>query len=377
MPAPTNKTNFKTYEASMRLLAAVIATNQGKIKLDFKAIATHMGGGTGRDAVNHRLRPIKALAKMMSQCVAEGKDPGDLKLPVKGGEKGGELASLMGGGTTASAVDHRLRPVKQLSKLQLAVRQQGKDPGDLPVDAPEIQKLFGESTAGGIEWQFRDIKALGKEQQEAVADGKDPSKLKPAGLGTPSRAKARAKKSQPTSGTKRKRGSGGPIAKRKVAMSDEEDEEELGSMDFDAKDVHSDEKDEGYGNGNEDDDSDVQITPTPTPASKRTRLPSRAPQQPSSAAASPAAKKSGAGTSGVRRSLFGNGARPVVDDDEIQIVDLSEEPPARKMPSRTSRFKADPEPQPADEMEADLSSDPFMGSASMYGDADEYVDGEA
>ena len=32
---PANKTNFKTYEAQTRLLAAVIATNKG-IKLDFK-----------------------------------------------------------------------------------------------------------------------------------------------------------------------------------------------------------------------------------------------------------------------------------------------------------------------------------------------------
>lgn len=32
---PANKTNFKTYEAQTRLLAAVIATNKN-IKLDFK-----------------------------------------------------------------------------------------------------------------------------------------------------------------------------------------------------------------------------------------------------------------------------------------------------------------------------------------------------
>lgn len=40
----------------------------------------------------------------------------------------------MGGGTTAAAVDHRLRPVKQLAKLQLSVREQKKDPGDLPIE---------------------------------------------------------------------------------------------------------------------------------------------------------------------------------------------------------------------------------------------------
>lgn len=59
-----------------------------------------MGGGTGKDAVNHRLRPIKALAQMMSEYVAQNKDPGDLRAPEgkgsdratprkKGEEKGG------------------------------------------------------------------------------------------------------------------------------------------------------------------------------------------------------------------------------------------------------------------------------------------------
>lgn len=45
-----------------------------------------------------------------------------------------ELAAMMGGGTTGAAVDHRLRPIKQLAKLQLVVRGQKKDPGDLPID---------------------------------------------------------------------------------------------------------------------------------------------------------------------------------------------------------------------------------------------------
>ncbi|KAK7953973.1 hypothetical protein PG996_014859 [Apiospora saccharicola] len=128
--APNNKTNFKSYESAVRLLAAVVAT--GKPKLDFKAIALHMGEDFTGPAVDHRLRPIKRLAKMQERYVAEEKNP-----------------------------------------------------GDLPVDEKEIAKLFGESTADGIEWQFRSIKKLGKAQQEAARKGEDTSKVTIDGVGTP------------------------------------------------------------------------------------------------------------------------------------------------------------------------------------------------
>ncbi|KAK7966718.1 uncharacterized protein PG986_000995 [Apiospora aurea] len=128
--APTNKTNFKSYESAVRLLAAVVAT--AKPKLDFKAIALHMGQDFTGPSVDHRLRPIKRLAKMQEQYVAAKKNP-----------------------------------------------------GDLPVDEKEIQKLFGESTADGIEWQFRSIKKLGKAQQDAARKGEDTSKVTIDGVGTP------------------------------------------------------------------------------------------------------------------------------------------------------------------------------------------------
>ncbi|KAI0439219.1 hypothetical protein F4803DRAFT_554284 [Xylaria telfairii] len=193
MATPKGKTNFKTYEASTRLLAAVIATTG--VKLDYAAIAVHIGSGVGENAINHRLRPIKQLAKMQAACVAKGQDPGEL--PV---EKGA-LADTLGGGATAFALQHRLRPVLQLAKMQLAFRKEGKDPGELPVEKGEIQKLFGESTPKGIEWQFRDIKSLGKAQQEAVKKGDNPATVLVAG--TPSRRGVAA-----TPGTARTPGTG-------------------------------------------------------------------------------------------------------------------------------------------------------------------------
>ncbi|KAI0403632.1 hypothetical protein F4802DRAFT_598830 [Xylaria palmicola] len=177
-----NKTNFKTFEASTRLLAAVIATTN--VKLDYDELARHMGGGTTKDAVNHRLRPIKQLAKMQATCVKQGEDPGELPVDK------GALATLVGGGATSSALEHRMRPIKQLAKLQLAYRDNDKDPGELPIEKNEIQKLFGESTPGGIEWRFRDIKSLGKAQKQAVQEGRNPATV--LTTDTPSSARKRS-----------------------------------------------------------------------------------------------------------------------------------------------------------------------------------------
>ncbi|KAK8111216.1 uncharacterized protein PG998_007673 [Apiospora kogelbergensis] len=163
--APTNKTNFKSYESAIRLLAAVIATT--KPKLDFKAIALHMGRDSTGPSVDHRLRPIKKLAKMQEQYVAEDKNP-----------------------------------------------------GDLPVDEKEIQKLFGESTADGIEWQFRSIKKLAKAQQEAAKKGEDTSKYPWLRKRFTSAVKT------PTTGGKRSR-----LQKIDDDLDDDVDDEELEEFD--------------------------------------------------------------------------------------------------------------------------------------------------
>ncbi|KAJ2985135.1 hypothetical protein NUW58_g5697 [Xylaria curta] len=183
MSQAKTKTNFKTYDAIIRLLAAVMAT--ANPKLDYVELARHVGGGASKDAIQHRFRPIKQLAKMQAAYVERGEDPGELPADK------GALAELVGGGITGVAVEHRLRHIKQLGKLQIAYRNDPeKDPGELPVEKGEIQKLFGESTAGGIEWQFHKIKNLGKAQQEAVKNGVNPATLTAAS--TPSAGRASA-----------------------------------------------------------------------------------------------------------------------------------------------------------------------------------------
>ncbi len=44
------------------------------------------------------------------------------------------LAAHVGGGATASSIDHRLRPIKQLGKMQANSLKRGEDPGGLPVE---------------------------------------------------------------------------------------------------------------------------------------------------------------------------------------------------------------------------------------------------
>ncbi|KAK8038147.1 hypothetical protein PG994_014914 [Apiospora phragmitis] len=146
--APTNKTNFKSYDSAIRLLAAVVAT--GKPKLDFKVSREEFLPQT----------PYPVLSYLA-------------------------IALHMGEDFTGPSVDHRLRPIKRLAKMQERYVAENKNPGDLPVDEKEIQKLFGESTADGIEWQFRSIKKLGKAQQEAAKKGEDTSKVTIDGVGTP------------------------------------------------------------------------------------------------------------------------------------------------------------------------------------------------
>ncbi|KAI1733712.1 hypothetical protein F4680DRAFT_454678 [Xylaria scruposa] len=254
MSQPKGKTNFRTYEASTRLLAAVIASTN--VKLDYNVpayhhdfpsdpivfplaeIAKHVGGGVGVDAINHRFRPIKQLAKMQAECVKKGEDPGELPTdkgviyivsplsrfhPVQRSRLNGfpsfttpeavvqwttALAANFGADATAVGLQHRLRPMIQLAKLQLDHRKKGKDPGELPTEKGEIQKLFGESTPGGIEWQFGGIKRLGKAQQEAVKKGENPATLTIQAPGTPSAGRGRGRPPTtrtPGTGTGRKR----------------------------------------------------------------------------------------------------------------------------------------------------------------------------
>ncbi|KAI1498528.1 hypothetical protein F5X99DRAFT_411942 [Biscogniauxia marginata] len=369
--APTSKTNFKTYEASTRLLAAVIATN--KVKLDFKELAAHVGGGATKDSINHRLRPIKQLAKMQAACVAKGEDPGELPI-----EKG-VLASLVGGGATESSLEHRLRPIKQLAKMQLACKAKGEDPGQLPVDKGEIQKLFGESTPGGIEWQFRDIKAIGRAQQEAVAKGENPAQItvpgtpSSRGVSTPGSRASKASAATPGSATVGRTPASRVSTqkrKRKSLNYNEESPEdsEADETDFDAKDPEQD-------------------TPSRRPAAKKTKpvaVVSNATASPMKPLTRPSPANPGSVSGSdlsTSRSIFGSGSgtafssaaaappasstqstNPFDDDaDALEIIDVSQMP-AQK-PSKPIKQEPKPRNNPPPAMDF---NNPFAG-IELYG----------
>ncbi|KAI0884489.1 uncharacterized protein GGS22DRAFT_23895 [Annulohypoxylon maeteangense] len=345
MPVPQNKTNFRTYESSVRLLAAVLAT--AKPKLNYADLAAHMGGGA-----------------------------------------------------TASAVDHRLRPVKQLAKMQVAFKEAKKDPGELPVDTLEIQKLYGESTAAGIEWQFREIKALGRAQQAAVDQGENPADLK---VGP--RAKAGPTASTPAT-AKKTRGGDTPGSKRKRAgkakMSDDDMDDESESN-YDMKDVHSDEESKSpapkrrstivakanaaKGSATKASTSKASTSKTATPKDATT----------------PAAKKNGnaqstKSTNGVVRnlfpssngkkstggSLFGSGVKRVGAKNDVQVIEDSEDDEAqndkadRKNPQRSCRIKEEAQDLDPDFVDGSGFNDDATSSNALsdLGYLDELDDGE-
>lgn len=114
-----NKTNFKTYEASTRLLAAVIATTN--VKLDYAGKRIYFTYVTCTSTA--------ALDSCLPSPTCQHKLPSDPIIPPSI-----ELARYIGGTATKDAIQHRLRPIKQLAKMQAACVKNGEDPGELPVD---------------------------------------------------------------------------------------------------------------------------------------------------------------------------------------------------------------------------------------------------
>ncbi|KAI8965719.1 hypothetical protein F5Y11DRAFT_344314 [Daldinia sp. FL1419] len=313
--APRNRVNFKNYETSTRLLAAVVASLEGKVKLDFDVISL-----------------------------------------------------LVGGGTTESAVEHRMRPIKQLGKLQIDyLMNKRRDPGLLPTESGEIQKLFGESTPAGIAWQVREIKALGRAQRQAVAEGKNPweVKVETAKASTASTPTSRGGRTPSTaaSSTKRKR-----VVNKKVTMSEEDTGIESTETDYDAKDFHSD------------GDDIHQITPTP----KRRNTAAAPKTANASSAATPTSAKGNGNNGGVARSLFGDGIKPARPNNsngvDVQFVDLSEDTPSPPATAsgNISQVKADPDSDLVPEEitpNRENQSNHFVGDSGVFDD-DDLAEGE-
>ncbi|KAI1283649.1 hypothetical protein F5Y07DRAFT_394550 [Xylaria sp. FL0933] len=356
-----NKTNFKTYEASTRLLAAVIATTN--VKLDYAELAKHVGGGATKDAINHRLRPIKQLAKMQATCIRKGEDPGDLPVDK------GALAELVGDGATAVAMEHRMRATKQLAKEFAAKldkkKKMAEESDESPAQPKKIQKLFGESTPSGLEWQFRDIKSLGKAQQEAVKKGENPATLPVTG--TPSGRKKAAGANTPGSGaTVRTPGTGARGRKRAAPAA-------LAPLDS---------------------DSDTAVdpeTPSKRPSVKkaRTMAATTTPHKSNGSVAAPAHTPTNATAStptgavvtwATHTSSFLNGANPPAAMPSTEMFHNG----AHMSTAHSSQYHVQNTPQyvtnPVQVVKKELKAgtNPFLGamSVSAFGDGDDLEDGE-
>ncbi|KAH8891300.1 hypothetical protein GQ53DRAFT_823925 [Thozetella sp. PMI_491] len=111
-------TNFRTYEAQTRLLAAVIAAHP-ELKLNYKAIAQHSGSGVTMSSIEHRFRPIKEQGRALREALAKGIDPKDLNIFDKN-----EIARIFGS-STPDGMQFQFRAVKKEAASLLEAANQG------------------------------------------------------------------------------------------------------------------------------------------------------------------------------------------------------------------------------------------------------------
>ncbi|OAA61122.1 hypothetical protein SPI_05146 [Niveomyces insectorum RCEF 264] len=172
--------NFRTYEAQSRLLAAVLASHPG-LKLNFK-----------ESGLEHRFRPIKKQVAVVRRAVADGKDAKDV-----------------------ANIFH--------------------------MNDKDIAKYFGESTPQGIEFQFRSIRKDAKALRDAVDKGESPLAVRRTAVATgPSMRKRRAAPGGAGAGAGAGAGNKTPAKKRSRAevfvLSNEEDSAGSDEVDWEAKD---------------------------------------------------------------------------------------------------------------------------------------------
>ncbi|KAK4147210.1 uncharacterized protein C8A04DRAFT_25013 [Dichotomopilus funicola] len=174
--------SFKTRETQARLLAALVASLDGQ-RLDYKRIAEFFGSGVTESSMEHKFRPARAQAKLMTELVKVGEDPGEYDF--------------------------------------------------VDMNSTEIQALFGESTAEGVAFQFRSIKKGAEVLKTAVEEGVSPVErfaayYQPAGGPGPSTAATsstkRARAPRKPSAAKRRRTAGPSLALPKVEDNDEAQE---------------------------------------------------------------------------------------------------------------------------------------------------------
>ncbi|KAI1098100.1 hypothetical protein F4804DRAFT_338536 [Jackrogersella minutella] len=135
-----NKTNFKSYEASTRLLAALVTSIQGQVKLNFNEIQKLFGESTA-GGIEWQFRDIKALGKAQQQAIEDGKNPADVK-PGAAGTPGKGKASASSTPATAkktravsSTAAKRKRGGK---KVVMSEEDSGEDDAESNYEAKDV-----------------------------------------------------------------------------------------------------------------------------------------------------------------------------------------------------------------------------------------------
>ncbi|KAK0719922.1 hypothetical protein B0H67DRAFT_643225 [Lasiosphaeris hirsuta] len=155
-------TNYRTYEAQSRLLAAVVAAHPD-FKPNYKAIAQYYGGTATPSAIEHRFRPLRHIAEMFRMAVGAQLDPEKL---------------------------------------------------DIDKSREEIAKMYGESTQGGIEFQFRGVRQNAEVLRNAAEENKDPKEAFTAATGIGAATGATPQTPKAGSARKRKVATTGSTAKK-------------------------------------------------------------------------------------------------------------------------------------------------------------------
>ncbi|TGO56129.1 hypothetical protein BCON_0082g00420 [Botryotinia convoluta] len=214
--------NWKSYEATVRLLSAIVAAHP-TLRLDYAAISVRFGGDCTASALDNRFRRLKSDAKLINAAVAKGEDPilmnvgdtnGEIACKGKGGNKfmlfsrlsssisqehrsvpfaytnaALAISELMGSATPASHIQSQLREtIKPLGERLIAMRDAGEDCKDVDMTdlgtrrykAEIAAKMGSNVTPISVKAQFsRSFRVLAARQNALCAVGKD---LKDASL---------------------------------------------------------------------------------------------------------------------------------------------------------------------------------------------------
>ncbi|CCD46341.1 hypothetical protein BofuT4_P118910.1 [Botrytis cinerea T4] len=177
--------NWKSYEATVRLLSAIVAAHPN-LKLDYAAISKYYGDESTYHQIWHGMNGIKRKAESLRNAVDAGLNASTVDLENDSIAKK-EISVRFGGDCTASAVENRFRRLKSDAKLINAAVAKGEDPilmnvgdtnGGVACKGKAISELMGSATpASHIKSQLREtIKPLSERliaMRDADEDCKD------------------------------------------------------------------------------------------------------------------------------------------------------------------------------------------------------------